>query len=211
MQSYPENNIEKRESADFSWEKLPEYISEYCEFFNEELGLFGDILKNPDLQNRKNMQGHLATKSFLLSNDGSKVLLLHHKALDKWLQPGGHVDIEDKSLVEAARRELIEETGLSSVFYFPVNLENRHLPINIECSQIPERLEKEETEHTHYDFSFVFVARENASLTIDQSESNGANWISFEEFKQNTNFTETAIRIEKYIGSRLNNTLQNKE
>lgn len=40
-----------------------------------------------------------------------KVLLVHHKKLDRWLAPGGHVELcEDTD--QALNRELMEETGL---------------------------------------------------------------------------------------------------
>lgn len=45
-------------------------------------------------------------------NEGS-VLLMYNKKLNKWLQPGGHINDEDLELPhEAAKREVYEETGI---------------------------------------------------------------------------------------------------
>lgn len=52
---------------------------------------------------------HLTASAIVVSGRG--VLLHRHRLLGLWLQPGGHVDAgEDPA--EAARREVLEETGL---------------------------------------------------------------------------------------------------
>ena len=40
-----------------------------------------------------------------------KVLLVHHRGLDKWLPVGGHIEL-DEDPETAARREVLEESGL---------------------------------------------------------------------------------------------------
>jgi len=40
-----------------------------------------------------------------------KILLIHHKKLGRWLQPGGHIEKFENPVV-AAIREVREETGL---------------------------------------------------------------------------------------------------
>ncbi len=46
--------------------------------------------------------------------DNGRTLLLHHRKLDKWLPPGGHIDPHELPDV-AALREVEEETGLKVV------------------------------------------------------------------------------------------------
>ncbi len=44
----------------------------------------------------------------------NKVLLIHHKALDKWLPVGGHIEL-DEDPEQALFREIEEETGLTNI------------------------------------------------------------------------------------------------
>ena len=63
-------------------------LFDYIEFFDADKKDFQPIFQsfgeNQNLQNRKNMTGHLATQGFLFNSDFSKVLLLHHKGLNRW-------------------------------------------------------------------------------------------------------------------------------
>jgi 8-oxo-dGTP pyrophosphatase MutT (NUDIX family) len=56
--------------------------------------------------------GHMTASAVVLSPERDRVLLVHHRRLGRWLQPGGHVEPEDATMVHAARREVIEETGV---------------------------------------------------------------------------------------------------
>src|SRR5580704_9698700 len=55
--------------------------------------------------------GHITCTGLVLAPDGERVLLVHHRRLDRWLLPGGHVEPDDPEIWDAARREVIEETG----------------------------------------------------------------------------------------------------
>ena len=44
-----------------------------------------------------------------------KILLIHHKKLGRWMQPGGHIE-KFENPVDAAIREVKEETGLDISF-----------------------------------------------------------------------------------------------
>src|SRR3954454_7763471 len=55
--------------------------------------------------------GHITCTGLVRSPNRSAVLLVHHNRLDRWLLPGGHVELEDAEIWDAARREVVEETG----------------------------------------------------------------------------------------------------
>ncbi|MET9648567.1 NUDIX domain-containing protein [Streptomyces syringium] len=50
------------------------------------------------------------TAGALLVRDNAEVLLVEHRAYGITLQPGGHVEPADATLIDAAVRELVEET-----------------------------------------------------------------------------------------------------
>lgn len=95
--------------------------------------------------------GHVTCTGVVLSPDGRHVLLVHHRRLDRWLLPGGHVESEDSAASDTARREVLEETG--------ANLEPCVRPALVGCDvhAIPAR--GREPLHLHHDLIFGFRAR----------------------------------------------------
>ena len=178
--------------------QLKKALQDYCQFFQEDpqkfSSIFDLIAKDSNLQDRSNMEGHLASQGFLFNKDFTKVLLLHHKSLDIWIQPGGHMDPEDTDLVLATQREVLEETGLSECSYLPVDEVNPLMPIRVVVNDIPSNPKKQEGDHTHIDLAYIFKT-ENEDINIDPTESNQCKWVSFEEFKKNPRFNQIAQRI----------------
>jgi 8-oxo-dGTP pyrophosphatase MutT (NUDIX family) len=60
---------------------------------------------------RERLEGHFTGSAWLVSGDGLRVLLTHHRKLGRWLQLGGHAD-GDRDLARVALREAEEESGL---------------------------------------------------------------------------------------------------
>lgn len=56
---------------------------------------------------------HVTASAFVFDEPAAHVLLCFHGKGRFWVQPGGHLEAGDASVVEAALRELQEETGLS--------------------------------------------------------------------------------------------------
>ncbi|MGH9666567.1 MAG: NUDIX domain-containing protein, partial [Bryobacteraceae bacterium] len=56
--------------------------------------------------------GHITATGLVLHPSRDAVLLVHHRRLDRWLLPGGHVEDADTAIYNTARREVIEETGV---------------------------------------------------------------------------------------------------
>jgi 8-oxo-dGTP pyrophosphatase MutT (NUDIX family) len=95
--------------------------------------------------------GHLTASGIVLSADGQRVLLVYHRRLRRWLQPGGHVEPEDPDLVATARREIQEETGVALDQCVPP------VVVGVQVHRIPPRTD--EPAHLHHDVAFRFVAR----------------------------------------------------
>jgi len=113
--------------------------------------------------------GHFTASGFVLSPNGRSVLLVHHAKLARWLQPGGHIEPGDTDLAAAARREVIEETGVA------LRWEPRGI-LDVDIHVIPAR--PKEGAHLHFDVRFVFVASGEA-LSVSP-EVLGARWVELD-------------------------------
>ena len=127
-----------------------------------------------DAHLRTQIEGHLTGSAFIVDASRSRVLMLHHQRLDRWLQPGGHGEGEtDPRLI--ALREAEEETGLAaaSLRAFP---DERILDVDVH--RIPGRAG--EPEHAHLDLRYGFVAPQGAEPRVSQ-ESKALRWIALDE------------------------------
>ncbi len=59
--------------------------------------------------------GHFTASAFVVDPKTHSLLLILHRKLGLWLQPGGHIDPGDELAALAARREVMEETGVSEL------------------------------------------------------------------------------------------------
>jgi 8-oxo-dGTP pyrophosphatase MutT (NUDIX family) len=91
--------------------------------------------------------------------DNQKVLLIYHHKLQKWLPPGGHVEANETP-AEAARREVLEETGLEMEFFSQENLlincwnaKSIERPYLCLLEEIPPY--RDTPAHQHVDFIYV--------------------------------------------------------
>ncbi len=55
--------------------------------------------------------GHVTGSSWVVNPARTHTLLLHHRKLDLWLQPGGHAD-GDPDMLRVVLKETAEETGI---------------------------------------------------------------------------------------------------
>lgn len=119
----------------------------------------------PDAFVRSNLQAHFTGSAWLVSADGARVLLLHHRKLDRWLQPGGHAD-GDPDLQRVALREAQEETGL-------VQLCMEQAIFDLDRHRIPAR--GSEPEHWHHDVRYVARAAGDEHF-VRNGESRALAW-----------------------------------
>ncbi|RSM36167.1 NUDIX hydrolase, partial [Actinoplanes sp. ATCC 53533] len=120
---------------------------------------------------RQNFSMH-ATVGALLVRGGTEVLLVDHLAYGILLQPGGHLEPTDSTLISAAVRELVEETGVDPSGLFPAS----PIPVYVEYGRVPARPAKDEPEHFHLDFGYSFVTAQADMGRIQESEVRGAAW-----------------------------------
>lgn len=117
--------------------------------------------------------GHFTASGFVLSPDGQSVLLILHRKLNRWLQPGGHVDPQDADLFAAACREVREEVGIGEVS--PALPEDFPGVFDVDIHPIPAR--KAQPAHEHFDVRFLMRAR--STRITRNHETHDAEWTRF--------------------------------
>lgn len=108
-------------------------------------------------------------------SDGTRVALVRHRKLGRWLQPGGHVELSDgEDLLATALREAKEETGCAVV---PHPTARR--PLDVDVHPIPSR--GTEPAHLHLDVRFLALTDDPGALRMDPEESHAVRWFEFDE------------------------------
>jgi 8-oxo-dGTP pyrophosphatase MutT (NUDIX family) len=132
------------------------------------------VLRHERPFDRAIAEGHLTGSAIVVSADGSRVLLLHHRKLDRWLQPGGHGDSGETTGEEVALREAREETGLRGLRLRP----GAPRPLDVDVHDIPARAG--ELAHEHLDLRYLVVAPEGGTIAPDLSELHEIRWVPWE-------------------------------
>lgn len=161
---------------------LQEELNRYLEVFPEDeldLQCLRNQLKdNERLFDRHNYTGHICGAGIVLSPDRTKLLLVHHVLYDRWQQPGGHAESFDVTPLAAARREITEETAVDLAEVLTVD--GKAIPLHIGVHFVPENPKKQEAEHYHYDFRYVFIAR-SETLRSQPGEVHEAAWVPLDD------------------------------
>jgi 8-oxo-dGTP pyrophosphatase MutT (NUDIX family) len=139
------------------------------------------IADGDDIHSRRTFPGHVTTSAFILDQDGQKILLIHHRSLGRWLQPGGHYE-PPEDLAASALREAAEETGVEGLAMDPWH-RTSGLPVDIDSHRIPARPERDEPEHWHHDIRYVVRAEEGSAIRPDLWEVHGAEWRDLQELE----------------------------
>ncbi len=120
-------------------------------------------------------EGHLTGSAVTVSADGARVLLLHHRKLDRWLQPGGHGDPGETTGEEVALREAFEESGLRGLRLHPA----APRPLDVDVHDIPAR--PGEPAHQHLDLRYLVMAPDHAVVSPALGELHEIRWVPWDE------------------------------
>ena len=114
------------------------------------------------------------TVAIFVVHDG-KVLLIHHRKLDKWLPLGGHIEL-DEDPETAALREAKEESGLD------VELVGERPPTTEQGTRAliaPRFLDIHRITDTHEHIGMIYWARpRNGEATLSADEHRDIRWCS---------------------------------
>ena len=178
---------------------IDDTLKKYFNIFpneKEKLKQFSSFLENnkSNLFNRKNFEGHITASGYIFSLGDRKILLLEHKQLNVYVQPGGHIEEDDNSILDAAKREVYEETGLKDLKLLNID-SDINVPLDINSHYIPKNDTKKEEEHYHHDFSYLFVVNQAQDINIDANESNNYKWCGLEDFKDERKIKDKILKV----------------
>jgi 8-oxo-dGTP pyrophosphatase MutT (NUDIX family) len=139
----------------------------------------GFVARHPRPFDRAIAEGHLTGSALVVSQDGARVLLLRHRKLQRWLQPGGHADAGEGAGEAVALREALEETGLAGLELHPA----APRPLDVDVHDIPAR--PGEPAHQHLDLRYLVVAPPGtAAPTLAVEEASDLRWFTWAEAEE---------------------------
>ena len=154
-----------------------------------------------DVFYRELWPAHVTGSAWVVSPGRSQVLMMHHKKLDQWFQPGGHADGES-DIIRVALKETAEETGIDAT---DIKLVDSSV-FDVDIHTIPAR--GADPEHQHIDIRFL-VEIDNDLPVPGNDESHEILWIDLPNVSRYNRNRSTYRMLEKTRAMR-NETLRHR-
>jgi len=148
----------------------------------------------PDGLRRSCLPDHLTASTLVVSPGAHRVLLTHHAKAGEWFQLGGHCEPGDGSLLGAALREAVEESGIADLVVDPV-------PLRLDEHAVPFCGDTGEVHHL--DVWFLAVAPDGARHAASE-ESLEVRWWPADALPGRDGVWESALTLarERLAGDR---------
>jgi 8-oxo-dGTP pyrophosphatase MutT (NUDIX family) len=154
--------------------KLLTLLSRYAPADSQDAALADRIRafieSDPACFERSNPVGHITGSTWIIDPSGTKALLVQHKKLNKWLQPGGHAD-GDSDILRVALREAQEETGIPEFEIVSPEI------FDVDIHLIPAH--GADAQHEHFDIRFALRAK-TKEFKIS-GESHAMAWVDLDK------------------------------
>lgn len=126
------------------------------------------------------------------SSSSSKVLLVNHKELKKWLPLGGHIEL-DEDPEDAAIREAKEESGLDiEIIAEKPDVDD---PLN-KMLYRPEYLDIHKVGESHRHVGIVYFAKvKSGKVKLAELEHNDIGWFSLEDLNSSELNLDPAVKF----------------
>lgn len=116
--------------------------------------------------------------SYVIDFKNQKILLMYNKKLNKWLQPGGHIEGKETP-IQTATREVHEETGINIKIIGPTFDNINYQPIAIEhyINKVGDMI----------DIQYLSIP---LNFNLSNEEDNLVNWFSINTIENEKNIDE---------------------
>ena len=176
-------------SSDPRLDALSDRLRRYAGVWPEEASTVAEFVAllapgDEDPFGRARLAGHFTASAWLVDAAGERLLMTHHRKLDRWLQLGGHAD-GDRDLAAVALREAEEESGLTGLVVSPEIFDlDRHW--------IPERADV--PGHWHYDVRYVVRATASEDFSVSD-ESHALAWRRIDALIEEPGIDPSIVRM----------------
>lgn len=165
-------------------ENLLQLLDRYKTPFLEEAAMVSRtqrfIMANENCFDRSLAAGHVTGSSWVVNPSRTHALMLHHRKLNLWLQPGGHAD-GDTDIHNVVIKETSEESGIAIGDIKLLSSEIFDIDIHtIYANQYDPR-------HEHYDIRFLLEIDDNQVIP-GNDESHQIGWVALDRIPQFNNF-----------------------
>ena len=147
------------------------------------------VEQHQDIFYRELWPAHVTGSAWVVSPDRESVLMLHHRKLDQWFQPGGHAD-GDNDVLRVALRETSEETGVDPAHIRLVDDAVFDVDIHTILAS------HEAPRHEHIDIRFLVEIDDSLPLP-GSDESHDVLWVDFHDISRFNNNRSTYRMVEK--------------
>lgn len=127
----------------------------------------------------RNDVAHLTASAWVVSPDRQQVLMVYHNIYNSWAWMGGHAD-GNKDLLQVARQEVMEESGLKELKLLSPDL------FSLEILTVDGHIKRGRyvSSHLHLNVTYLFEADPTQSLTGKPDENSGVAWFPVTELPQ---------------------------
>lgn len=147
------------------------------------------------------MKKQFTATGYVINAEATRMLMIFHRGLQRWLPPGGHVE-PDEFPGDTALREVLEETGVRARHAgeptFDLTLNERTetqlpVPFAMAAQLIPES--PKDIEHIHMDLMYLLTADDRDPTEAAEAEAEGVAWFSRSEVLNGLNTVDSARTV----------------
>jgi len=158
-------------------QELLQRLSRYRTPFIEEAAMVNRtrnfVMQHSNCFDRHLAIGHVSGSAWVVNPARTHALLLHHRKLGFWLQPGGHAD-GDSDIVRVVLKETSEESGVD---FNDVRLLSDEI-FDVDVHTVYES--KHDPRHEHFDIRFLVEIDDSIPIP-GNNESHDIGWAAIDE------------------------------